>query len=98
MKKGYANVLISRADAENKTDYSGYTVKNDNFFVDLSNIEIHAALLENGVTVATKAYAPGVDFENPAPQGESRLDLAFDGFSLADFTKFDAKPGAEYIV
>lgn len=98
VKKCYADVLISRADAENKNDFSDYNVFNEYFFLDLSNISLRASLLENGVAVATKALETGVDYENVGPQGTTKLDLTFDGFSLDDLTKFDAKPGAEYVV
>lgn len=98
IKKYYSDVWLARADASNANDFSGYTVKNEYFFRDLAHIELHASLLENGVVVATKELFPGADFANAAPQTTVPLKLAFDGFSLSDLSKFDAKPGAEYVV
>ncbi|MBR2004305.1 MAG: DUF4981 domain-containing protein, partial [Thermoguttaceae bacterium] len=98
IKKYYSDVWLARADASNANDFSGYTVKNEYFFRDLAHIELHASLLENGVVVATKELFPGADFANAAPQTTVKFNLAFDGFSLSDLSKFDAKPGAEYVV
>ena len=90
VKYNYANVFV-KADA---SDASGktYTVSNDYSFRDLSDIEIRATLLENGVAIASKTYKPGVDFDNPAPGASAKLTL--DG----DLANFDVKKGAEYIV
>jgi beta-galactosidase len=98
VKQYYSDVWVERAADANANDFGAYVVKNEYFFRDLAHIELHASLLENGVAVATKELFPGADFANAAPQTTAAFNLAFDGFSLADLSKFDAKPGAEYIV
>lgn len=98
VKQYYSDVWVERAADANANDFGAYVVKNEYFFRDLAHIELHASLLENGVAVATKELFPGADFANAAPQTTVPLKLAFDGFSLADLSKFDAKPGAEYVV
>lgn len=86
VKYNYANVLISRDEADANT----YLVKNEYFFRDLTGVEIKAYVTENGSTVAEKTFKPGEDFDNPQAGETVKL-------SVADL-KYEVKAGAEYFM
>ena len=89
IKYNYANVFVKHDP--NDADNQKFLVSNDNFFRDLSNIEIKATLLKNGVATVSKTYKPGVDFDNPAARETTTL-------TLGDEFKFEPQPGVEYVV
>lgn len=89
VKHSYANVFVKRDESD--ASCLTYRVSNDNFFRDLSNVEIKASLLENGRETVSETFKPGEDFDNPAPRQTTTLKLG---------DKFSIKPEAnvEYII
>ena len=92
VKHNYANVLITRDESD--ATAASYVVKNENFFRDLSYIEIRATVLEDGKPLSSKTYKPGADFENAAPGQTATLSVK----DFFDELKIEPKPGAEYFV
>ena len=90
IKHNYANVLVRRDESD--PSFTNFFIKNEHSFRDLSGIELRATLLENGKSIFSKTFKPGVDFENAPPETEVKWTLN------ADEKELEPKANAEYML
>ncbi|MBR5626634.1 MAG: hypothetical protein IKW74_03305, partial [Thermoguttaceae bacterium] len=75
LRKCYENIRITRTNADNPEDFDHYTIQNNFFFRDLSNVDLTCSFEENGISLGKFVCNIESDLDNPTAQNAVAFDL-----------------------